>query len=466
MKELVFGAPNAKQDRVMRSEAKHIGFGGARGGGKSWMVQTKSTLLCLKYPGIRICIVRRTFPQLEENHINVMRPMLKGVAAYNQQKKRFSFPNGSSIKFNYCRNDADTENFQGQEYDVIFIDEATQLSEDQIKRIGATCRGTNGLPKRIYYTCNPGGQGHEFIKRIFIDREYLPTEKPEDYEFVQSLLSDNEALMREDPEYQAYLEGLPDKLKRAWLYGEWDIFEGQFFEEFQKTPNRSLCEAAGISQEEALARQMYTHVIEPFEIPPTWPIYRSFDFGYAKPFSCDWWAVDYDGRAYLIGQLYGCTQTPNEGVKWHPDKIFSEISRIEREHRWLKGKAITGVADPSIWDKSRGESINDFAVKHGVYFTPGDNARLPGWMQVHYRMAFDESGRPRMYFFSSCKHAIRTVPLLMYSETDTEDLDTTQEDHFADSMRYFCMSRPVQPVRIYKKPERGPDPLNLYDSLM
>ena len=226
---------------------------------------------------------------------------------------------------------------------------------------------------------------------------------------------------------------LPAKLRAAWLEGRWDVYEGQFFEEFA-------------DDDRHYADRRNTHVIEPFEVPESWQIYRSFDFGYAKPFSVGWWAVDYEGRLYRILELYGCTEDPNTGVKWEPGKIFAEVARIEREHRWLKGKNILGVADPSIWDGSRGVSVADQAAKAGIYFTPGINDRISGWMQVHYRLAFDGNGVPMMYVFRNCKAFIRTMPILMYSETRPEDLDTEGEDHVADEVRYMCMARPIKPV--------------------
>ena len=155
--------------------------------------------------------------------------------------------------------------------------------------------------------------------------------------------------------------------------------------------------------------------------------------------------MDYDGVVYRILELYGCTKTPNEGVKWTPPQVFAEIARIEREHRWLKGKKITGIADPAIWDAETGKSIADVAGEHQVYFSPGDHQRIPGWMQMHYRFAFDENGYPMMYIFSNCRAFIRTIPLLLYDEHKPEDLDTDGEDHVADEVRYFCMSRPIQP---------------------
>ena len=439
MPTLAISPPSDKQKLFLKAATKHIGYGGARGGGKSWAVRTKSKLLSAAYAGVKILIVRRTFPELVNNHINPLREELHGIARYNKTEKVFTFPNGSSIKFGYCNNDADLDQYQGAEYDVVFLDEATQLQEMWIKKITACVRGVNAFPKRIYYTCNPGGQGHQYIKRIFIDRRYEEGEDPNDYTFIQALVTDNQVLMASQPDYIKQLEALPPKLREAWLYGSWDIFEGQFFEDFMDMPDH-------------YADRQWTHVIDPFEIPEGWKIYRSFDWGYNKPFSSGWWAMDNDGVAYRILELYGCNKTPNEGVKWTPHQVFAEIHRIETEHRWLAGKKIIGIADPAIWDAETGESIAEVAAKHQVFFTPGDNKRIPGWMQIHYRFAFDENGFPMMYIFSNCKAFIRTIPLLQYDEHKPEDLDTDGEDHVADEVRYFCMSRPIKP-RVAAKPD-------------
>ena len=164
---------------------------------------------------------------------------------------------------------------------------------------------------------------------------------------------------------------------------------------------------------------------------------------------------------YRIMELYGCTRTPNEGVKWTPDKQFEEIHKTEMQHPWLKGKNIIGVADPAIWDASRGESVADTAARYGVFFTPGDNERIAGWMQCHYRLQFDEDGYPRMYVFNTCRAFIRTIPTLIYDEHRAEDLDTKMEDHVADEWRYFCMSRPIKPIRVVKEQRILFDPLDM-----
>ncbi len=430
--KLTLEAPSVKQKLFLQAKTKHIGFGGARGGGKSWAVRTKAILLSLRYPGIKLLIVRRTYPELMGNHIRILRSQLAGIAKYNDKDKLLRFSNGSTISFSYCACDKDLDRLQGVEYDIIFLDEATQLSEFQMKSITACLRGVGTFPKRIYYTCNPGGQGHGYIKRIFIDRRYEEGENQNDYTFIQSLVTDNAALMRSQPDYIKQLEALPPKLRDAWLYGRWDVYEGQFFEEFADRP-------------EHYRDRRYSHVIAPFDIPPDWRIFRSFDWGYNRPFSCGWWAVDHDGTAYRILELYGCTGTPNEGVRFTPKSVFSEIHRIETEHPFLIGKHITGIADPAIWDAETGESIAETAARCGVHFIPGDHKRIPGWLQVHYRMAFDREGFAMMYVFSNCRAFIRTIPTLLYDTSKPEDLNTDGEDHVADEVRYFCMSRPISP---------------------
>lgn len=432
MAEIVLGRPNPKQQMFLSDHHKLVAYGGARGGGKSWVVRDKAKRLCLRWPGIRILIVRRTYAELMANHVDQLRADLAGFARFNKSEMRFACANGSSIKLGYCGSDKDLMQYQGAEYDVVCIDEATQLQEGWIKKLLACMRGVNGLPKRCYITCNPGGPGHGWVKRVFVDRKFQPGEDPEDYSFIQALVQDNAALMQAQPDYIKQLQALPAKLRAAWLDGRWDVYDGQFFEELTDDPTHYLDRA-------------YTHIIAPFEVPRGWQMYRSFDFGYAKPFSVGWWAVDFDGRLYRILELYGCTEDPNTGLKWEPGRIFDEISRVEHEHRWLKGRKIIGIADPSIWDGSRGKSVADEAAARGVYFSPGVNDRMPGWMQVHYRLAFDGDGHPMMYVFSTCKGFIRTMPLLQYDAHRPEDLDTTGEDHVADEVRYMCMARPIKP---------------------
>ena len=145
---------------------------------------------------------------------------------------------------------------------------------------------------------------------------------------------------------------------------------------------------------------------------------------------------------------------------WTPDRQFAEIRRIENEHPYLRGREITGVADPAIWDASRGESVYETALKYRLYFQRGDNRRVAGWMQVHYRLAFDQAGLPMLYVFRNCRDTRRTLPLLRYDAHAPEDVDTRQEDHIADEIRYLCQSDPIAPRPVVQRTPKVFDPLS------
>ena len=455
--------PTAKQKQFLKMRVKHCGYGGARGGGKSWVARTKAVLLANRYgrpdkysEGIKICIVRRTLVDVRNNHIVPLKILLNGIAKYNQTERTFYFPNGATIHFEYYDNEGHADHFQGVEYDVIFIEEATQMPEEWIKIIAASCRGANKFPKRIYYTMNPGGPGHSYFKRIFIDRIYKDGENPDDYEFVQAKVTDNKVLMEMNPDYLIFLKNLPPKLRDAWLYGSWDIYSGQYFSEFLNDPDH-------------YEDRHWTHVIDPIPIRKHWTIYRGLDWGYFRPFSVGWYAVDEDGIMYRFKELYGVQKSgneslANEGVGWPPEQVFRKIYEIESTDPDLKGKQITGIADPAIFQSQTGTSIADTGIDCGIYFQPGDNTRLPGWMQCRYRLQFNEDGIPRFQVFNTCKEFIRTIPLLMHDERNVEDLQSESEDHIADEWRYVSMANVISPIVAEPKyePAYGADPLNMF----
>lgn len=205
--------PSPPQLRFLRSQKKYVGYGGARGGGKSWVLRLKACSLGRTYPGIKILLVRKTYKELMNNHVNFLIPMLHGMARYNRTDKEFLFYNGSTITLGYCATDGDLDQYQGAEYDVIFIDEATNLREEWVKKITACLRGVNDFPKRVYYTMNPGGVAHGYFKRLFVSKQYEPDEDPDEYEYIPARVTDNKALMASQPDYIKQLKALNPHLR-------------------------------------------------------------------------------------------------------------------------------------------------------------------------------------------------------------------------------------------------------------
>ena len=459
--------PNPKQWLFLKSTKRHVCFGGARAGGKSWVTDVKAVLLARRYGapdkwsmGIRICILRRTLKDVEKNHLKQLQLLIGPYAKYNDNKKTFYFKNGATITLAYCDNDRDAEHVQGIEYDVIFFEEATQLQPNWITDIAASTRGVNNFPHRCYYTCNPGGPGHAYIKRLFVDRIFKDDENPDDYEFIQAKVTDNTVLMKYSPEYVSFLKNLPPKRRAAWLEGSWEIYEGQYFNDFVHDP-------------EHYQDRRFTHVIDPIPIRKHWTIYRGLDWGFFRPFSVGWFAVSEDGpdegTIYHFKELYGVQKSgseslANEGVQWPPEKVFKEIWDIEHNDPDLKGREIIGIADPAIFQSQTGVSIADTAMQCGLYFLPGDNTRLAGWMQCRYRLQFNEYGMPRFQVFNTCKEFIRTIPTLMHDERNVEDLDSSGEDHIADMWRYVMMQNIIKPFveEPEYEPAFGADPLNMF----
>ena len=415
---------------------------------------------------------RQTYPQLEAL-ISRSLELYKAAyprAKYNDTKKVWTFPKGSQIFFGYMLREKDKYNYQGKPYDFIGFDELTQFSMTQYEYLRSRNRPT-GPGTRVYMraTANPGGVGHGWVKERFITpavpnttiytNEEIVTPDGKKLKvrssriFIPSTVFDNKELLNNDPQYLARLAILPEAERNALLYGDWDSFSGQVFMEWRNDPVH-------------YKDRRKTHVIDPFRIPGDWKIYRGFDWGYSKPFSVGWYAVDYQGRMYRIRELYGCTGVPNVGVKWTAQEVAKKIREIETTDENIKGRRVWALADPAIFAEDGGESIADMMAKEGVYFDKADHTRIAGKMQMHYRFAFDEEEKPMLYIFNTCRHFIRTIPALVYDDTDVEDIDTDTEDHIYDECRYVCMANPLPPrENVLQRREVKDDPLDMNPGL-
>lgn len=460
--EKVVWRPQPRQcDFMVRPEYEAL-YGGAAGGGKSDALLGEA-LRQVNKRYYRAIIFRKTYPDCTEliDRAHELYPRAYPGATYNDNKHCWTFPSGAKIYFGAMQHKKDRLKYQGKQFAFIGFDELTHFSWDEYSYMFSRNRCAKDPTIRCYIraTTNPGGVGHGWVKDRFITAAEPMTPIKTEMEiagkkyvrrriFIPSSVFDNKILLENDPNYIANLGMLPEAELRALLYGDWDSFSGQVFSEWKNDSSHYL-------------DQKGTHVIKPFPIPKEWRRYRSFDFGYAKPFSVGWWAVDYDGIAYRYRELYGCVPNqPNTGVKWHPRQIANKIREMEEKYE-PKGVYISGIADPSIWDASRGESIAAAMEKEGIYWEPADNDRMSGKMQFHYRLAFDENGTAMTYIFDTCKDYIRTIPNLVYDELDVEDVDSSQEDHIYDEARYFYQANPISP-RKHEKPQ--PKPYNPLDA--
>ncbi|MFV0352206.1 MAG: phage terminase large subunit, partial [Oscillospiraceae bacterium] len=423
----------AKQDEVL--------FGGAAGGGKSYGQLADALLYAVKYPGSKQLILRCTFPDLERSLI------LEHLALYPQNMYRYGstahrgrFKNGSMIEFGYCDAERDVYRYQGAEYDVIRFDELTHFTEEMYVYLISRLRGANDFPKQIKSTTNPGGIGHQWVKRRFVDP--APAAKPftvgeGSRVFIPSFVQDNVFLMQKDPDYIKRLERLDKKDRDALLHGSWELFEGQFFTEW----NRKV------------------HVAKPFIVPPHWRRYICMDYG-LDIFACYWMALDAYGRAWAYREIYTGKDNGGQGV------LPSEAAQMIRAH---DDKVDGCIAPPDLWNRQKdtGRSIAEIFAEHGVYLRRADNSRVQGWLNLKeaLRVQPDEHGKPAagLRVFENCVNLIRTLPALQYNPDNPCDIADRPHEltHAPDALRYFFAGRPAATARPLPPPDEDmPKPID------
>ncbi|MBR3279930.1 MAG: terminase family protein [Lachnospiraceae bacterium] len=467
----VIWKPQPKQAEFMSRGEFEALYGGAAGGGKSDALVVEG-LRQVNIPHYRGLLMRKTYPEARELIDKSLRyySQLYPKAKYNGSEHVWTFPSGSKIEFGSMQYEKDRLKFQGRAFQFIGFDELTHFTWEEYSYLFSRCRPNGpGVECYIRGTANPGGIGHAWVKERFVTAGkpletiwedvtwYDPKGKKHVSKrsrvFVPATVFDNQELLNNDPEYVAALASMPEAERNALLYGDWDTFSGQVFTEWR-------------NDSQHYDDKIGTHVINPFDIPKSWSIWCGLDWGYRRPFSVGWYAIDHDGIMYRIREYYGCTGTPNDGIRMEPSQVARRIREIEDDDPNLRGRMIHRVGDPAIWKSEGIESIGELMARERVVFDKGDHARISGKMQCHHRLTFDQDNIPMFYCFSTCTNFIRTVPALVYDEHDVEDINSDGEDHIYDEWRYVCMENPIAPPIITKKPPRPYNPLDTNEDIL
>ena len=405
-----------KQESFMLADGKYTLMGGAKGGGKSYGCRAKIVKACMEIDGFRMLALRRSMPEIEENMIEPMikeiNGPLKGKFEYKSSKHRIQFANGSSVRFSYCENMKHVRRYQGLQYDGICIEELTQWREEEW-RILMNCLRTSrkGIRPVFFGSCNPGDIGHGWVKRLFINREYTEHERPDDYVMIRSFLSDN---VHNDAEYVQNLMNLPEKQRRAYLDGDWDVFEGQYFTEWRRD----------------------IHVVRPF-IPINGVKRRiiCLDYGFSPHPSAVYWLAQMNSNHVICyRELYE--------TRLRFDQLAARIAAMTTEDEEIS----VVVADPSVVSKEKddGNTFEDEFNALGYTVIGGKNERIEGWNLVRkYLSPYEDpnSGRliAKLSVTENCTNLIRTIPEMVHDTVRVEDMNTKGEDHPSDSIRYGLM---------------------------
>lgn len=414
------GRPNSEPQReFFASRCKYTAYGGARGGGKTWASSRKAIGGALRWPGIKILMIRREYDDMRNSLIEPMLAILpQEIATYNGTLNIIYFVNGSTIKFGNMPGygAAVAGKYQGQEYDWIFMEEATQFTEQEFRGLGACLRGVNKIPKRFYLTCNPGGVGHHWVKRLFVSREFRDGENPADYCFIKATVEDNKDLMESSPDYVQALDLLPEDIRNAHRYGDWDALAGTYFSEFR--PELHTCKS--------------------FRIPDEWPRYRAFDYG-LDMFACLWIAVDFSGRCYVYREY--CES----------DLVVSDAARVMRACTPPEERVSFTIAPPDMWNRQKdsGKNMAELFMQNGIGLLKASNSRIQGWLALKELMKLRKDGKPGLIIFSDCKSLIEFLPALQHDTKNPSDCAKEPHEitHAPDALRYFAVMRTMPAIK-------------------
>lgn len=402
-----------KQNLFLAMSPKYSLMWGAKWWGKSHAFRARAARDSMGFAGLKGLVLRRTFSEVENNFLLPFRQEVpKEYYQYNVARHVISFANGSTIELWYCQNENDIFRYQGIEYDWIGIEELTQWKFEWRQLLMTSLRTTKPYQPNFFWSANPWGIGHAWVKRLFVDRDYRPWENANDYGFLPAKIYDNEVLMQNDPSYLQTLMALDDKRRKAYLDGNRDVFSWQYFSMFDR----------------------HIHVIPP-QIPKD--VKRRIivlDYGYTNPSWVLWIAETTQGDFIVYKELYETGLTYKNlwlRIKW--------MTAEDEKYDWLGG-------DPAAVNKKTEDtetSLSQEFAKLGLYIDSANNDRVGWWNKIRDLLTPQDDPnnpwikKPHLFITENCRNLIRTLPTLIHDKTNVEDIDTKGEDHLADALRYW-----------------------------
>jgi len=445
--ELVHFNSKQKQAEIAVKDYKYVLYGGAMGGGKSYWLRWILVKLLLYYfskygqKGVRVGLFCEDYPSLNDRHISkIPYDFPSWLGHLNKGDKEYVLAPEYGSGVIALRNLDDAAKYASSEFATIGVDELTKNQKYVFDMLRTRLRWA-GIPETWFLAgTNPGSVGHAWVKKIWMDGEFEPTEKEAHlFKYIRATAEDNRVNL--DSSYFDQLEGLPEEKRKAFLLGDWNLFEGQFFSEWNED----------------------IHVMDPFTIPDTYRKFGAYDHGRAKPATFGWYAVDYDGNVYKYRELY--VNREDGSSRWEAEQIAKEVVAINNQ----AGDFLEYVvADSAIFTNTgTAETIAEIMQRNGIGkvgtlmpvllpCTKGSGSRITGWQVMHQYLYHDEHTPPKLRYFRNCFDSIRTIPSLIYSDTHPEDLNSDGEDHCADTDRYFLQTlrnrkSKIPPTREAKK---------------
>lgn len=435
--------PNPKQALFHACGATEAVYGGSKGGGKTISLVMEAFVYGCEYPGSTIYIFRETYDELEANIINEWKVRVPAEAyRYHESKHIAYLYNGTKVYFRFVKNKADAAKYDGRSIDWLGVDELTKHEESTIQVLLSCVRSPKGFPPRFRGTCNPGNIGHLWVKNRYI----IPTNKGakmvkdevtgNTIAFIPATVYDNFAIMENDPAYVRRLENLPPKKKQAYLHGDWDMYDGQAFEEW----NYDI------------------HTIEPIAIPNHWYRWRSVDNGYSDPFAWYWFAVDERGLVHIYREFTRVPSDPKLTYSQQAEHVM-ELSRkpvlkngvVVDEYEPI-GPTFCGHEAFASHPLAEGKTIAYYYSQGGVKNTQTalSDRRLRKATWHEYLKIFknhDGNMISKVRIHRNCKKLIETLPYQVEDERDSEKVAETQVDHWYDGAGFGLIAWHVMQSR-------------------